>query len=257
MGERWYKKQKNGVIFTKENIQAGQTVFFKYNLMEHGTLWGRGAYLGPDYTAEYLHQEGLAICSILSETLFQAPYEQLSSNRQLEIREKIPPILKQNRFDGTQNTLMYTPVEKAAFDRACIYWKSYFSEGLAPGLPKNYITSPEDAFNLTTFFSWASWAAVTNRPDEPFSYTNNFPYDPLVGNYPSSDAYFWSAMSLIFLLGAIGLMLFLFGKFDFLGWDPTRQPSAPSPPSNQSSFTKATSALAAPLSSLPGPMVST
>jgi nitric oxide reductase large subunit len=24
--------------------------------MEHGTLWGHGAYLGPDYSAEYLHR---------------------------------------------------------------------------------------------------------------------------------------------------------------------------------------------------------
>ena len=34
----------------------GQEVFLKYGLMEHGTLWGHGAYLGPDYSAEYLHR---------------------------------------------------------------------------------------------------------------------------------------------------------------------------------------------------------
>ena len=28
----------------------GQEVFLKYGLMEHGTLWGHGAYLGPDYS---------------------------------------------------------------------------------------------------------------------------------------------------------------------------------------------------------------
>jgi len=38
------------VLFTEQDILAGQDVFLKYNLMEHGTLWGHGAYLGPDYT---------------------------------------------------------------------------------------------------------------------------------------------------------------------------------------------------------------
>jgi len=33
-----------------------RTSFLKYALMEHGTLWGHGAYLGPDYSAEYLHR---------------------------------------------------------------------------------------------------------------------------------------------------------------------------------------------------------
>ena len=44
------------VLFTGADIQMGQEVFLKYGLMEHGSLWGHGAYLGPDYSAEYLHR---------------------------------------------------------------------------------------------------------------------------------------------------------------------------------------------------------
>ena len=45
------------VIFTGEQVTRGQGVFLKNNLMEHGTLWGHGAYLGPDYSASYLHEQ--------------------------------------------------------------------------------------------------------------------------------------------------------------------------------------------------------
>ena len=38
-------------VFTGEDGQQGQEVFLKYALMEHGTLWGHGAYLGPYYSA--------------------------------------------------------------------------------------------------------------------------------------------------------------------------------------------------------------
>ena len=42
-------------IFTGNDISAGQQIFLKYGLMENGTIWGHGAYLGPDFSAEYLH----------------------------------------------------------------------------------------------------------------------------------------------------------------------------------------------------------
>ena len=43
------------VLFTGEDIRDGQEVFLKYGLMDNGTIWGHGALLGPDFSAEYLH----------------------------------------------------------------------------------------------------------------------------------------------------------------------------------------------------------
>ena len=40
----------------------------------------------------------------------------------------------------------------------------------------------------------------------------------MAGNLPSTEAYVWSAMSLITLLSGLGLILFVVGKFDYLGW---------------------------------------
>ena len=71
---------------------------------------------------------------------------------------------------------------------------------------------------MTAFFAWSAWASVANRPGRDYSYTNNFPYDPLVGNKPTTDAVLWSALSLIALLGGTAVVLFAFGRFDYLGW---------------------------------------
>jgi nitric oxide reductase subunit B len=60
---------------------------------------------------------------------------------------------------------------------------------------------------------------VTNRPGQDYTYTNNWPYDPDAGNHPSTQAYVWSALSLVARLGGLGLVLLLFGKFHFLGWE--------------------------------------
>src|SRR6187200_2229791 len=44
------------VLFTGADISAGQQVFLHNGLMEYGSVFGHGAYLGPDYTADYLRR---------------------------------------------------------------------------------------------------------------------------------------------------------------------------------------------------------
>ena len=42
-------------LFGKSEILDGQSVFLMRGLMENGSVWGHGGYLGPDFSAEYLH----------------------------------------------------------------------------------------------------------------------------------------------------------------------------------------------------------
>lgn len=195
----------------------GQGVFLKKNLMEHGTLWGHGAYLGPDYSALHLHNQTLDMQKLLAEKIYKKPFDKLDEFQQGAISKEIPTILKANHYDNNTDTLTFTEEESKAYQKSLKFWHKYFTSGEAPGLSKNYISEVKDSNALSSFFAWAAWAAVTNRPGEDFTYTNNFPYDPLAGNHPSSDAYLWSALSLVFLIGITGLVLFTVSKFG-LGW---------------------------------------
>src|SRR5665213_1508364 len=44
------------VLFTHDDILGGQGVFLRNGLMEYGSIFGHGAYLGPDFTADYLRR---------------------------------------------------------------------------------------------------------------------------------------------------------------------------------------------------------
>jgi nitric oxide reductase subunit B len=48
-------------VFTGADVEAGQKLFLRYGLMQYGSIFGHGAYLGPDYTADYLHRAALAV----------------------------------------------------------------------------------------------------------------------------------------------------------------------------------------------------
>ena len=44
------------VSLHRDDVLPGQLVFEKYGLMEYGTIFGHGAYLGPDFTADYIER---------------------------------------------------------------------------------------------------------------------------------------------------------------------------------------------------------
>ena len=49
------------VIFTEDDIHAGRDVWRRLGGMELGSIWGHGSYLAPDWTADVLHREALAM----------------------------------------------------------------------------------------------------------------------------------------------------------------------------------------------------
>ena len=206
-------------LFTREDILAGQAVFLRYGLMDNGTIWGHGAYLGPDFSAAYLHMLAVDAGEMIAKQKYGHSVAELSPAEQSAVSAEAQQLLKQNRYDPRSQSLRFTEPEILSYRRQIEKWTAYFSEpGNNGGLPAKYIRDGREITQLTAFFAWTAWASVANRPGKSYSYTNNFPYDPMVGNTPSSDALLWSALSLVALLAGIAAVLFAFGKFDYLGW---------------------------------------
>ena len=82
------------MLFTGGDIRVGQQVFLKYGLMENGTVWGHGAYLGPDFSAEYLH--GLATCTadVLATERYSRSLAELTTEEQNRVNADVRQLLK-------------------------------------------------------------------------------------------------------------------------------------------------------------------
>src|SRR3954463_16414157 len=81
-------------VITGEDILLGQQVFLTYGLMEYGSVYGHGAYLGPDFTADYLHRQALEM-------------QQLYGGG-AEAQERVQRELQANRYDPKADTLTWT-----------------------------------------------------------------------------------------------------------------------------------------------------
>jgi nitric oxide reductase subunit B len=50
-------------VFTEKDVVDGQNYFFSRGGQHMGSIWGHGAYLAPDWSADYLHRMGLFIAA--------------------------------------------------------------------------------------------------------------------------------------------------------------------------------------------------
>jgi nitric oxide reductase subunit B len=220
------------VVFTGDDVRQGQEIFLKYGLMDNGTIWGHGAYLGPDFSAAFLHNLSMDASSTYASELFNKPVDQLTPTEKQTVESKVTDLLKTNRYDAKTGVLIFSDIEEQSFTNQITVWQEYFASAkTSAGLTKSLISDPEELRKLTSFFAWTSWVSVAERPGKPYSYTNNFPYDPSVGNRPTTDAILWSALSLLSLLCGIGIVLFVFGRWDFLGWKQQKEPALAQEPS--------------------------
>ncbi len=201
-------------LFTGDDIQAGKGVFQKYGLMQYGTLYGHGAYLGPDFTADYLHRELL---------LMQQRYASMPGEGSADAR--ILRELRQNTYDRTSNTIRFSDGQAEAYRALLpVYVSSLRSPRPVGPVPAVYIRDEGELRQLASFLSWAAWTTTAQRPGRDYSYTNNWPPEPRAGNVPTADNLVWSVLSIIALLGGTGIVLFLFGRYDWLGWQaPERE----------------------------------
>jgi nitric oxide reductase subunit B len=172
------------VLFTAADVQSGQELFRRKNLMNYGSVLGHGAYFGPDYTADALHT---MTETMRAQRLGGRSYASLSIGEKASIDAEIAAELKQNRYREHDQTLVFTGGQAKGFEAV----------------------AARQGREFAAFVTWTAWLSVTNRPEAPHSYTNNWPYDRAAGNTATAGALVWSAASVGLLLMFLAFILYV------------------------------------------------
>jgi nitric oxide reductase subunit B len=201
------------VVLTAGDVQLGQRQYLSRGGQQTGSIWGHGAYLAPDWSADVLHRVGLATAGLkrglapaAAAAFTQKDLQALPAGERGRVQAEVAEELRQNRYGAATDTLTLSPGQAAAWPALVAYYTALFHDGSdAMSIPPGFVADPADAKAMTAFFFWTAWAAGTNRPGEVYSYTANFPHDPLVGNVPLPSALVWSIASIVLLiLGTAG-----------------------------------------------------
>jgi nitric oxide reductase subunit B len=205
----------NRVIYTAEEIKDGQNVWQSMGGQEVGTIWGHGAYVAPDWTADWLHREAVFILDKLSEKEYSKTFAELTKEQQATMKIRLQNDVRKNTYDSNTGviTISQNRIEASAY--LSKYYEGLFMDDPKfetlrhnYAIPKMSVKDPERMHKMNAFFFWATWATVTERPNQKISYTHNWPSDELVGNVATKDLLVWSGVSIILLLFCIGVLIF-------------------------------------------------
>ena len=172
------------IVFTREDVKSGQQVFLKYGLMENGTIWGHGAYLGPDFSADYLHTLAIHAAENAARTLYGKELASLNPVERGAVDAEVRQTLKQNRYDagdghadahGRRSGIIPAPTGQMGR----VFLQARHQRGPAGEI---YHRPRANSASSPRFSPGPPGRRPPQRPGKKFSYTNNFPYDPAAGN---------------------------------------------------------------------------
>ena len=209
------------VLIVAGGIERGQNVWQSMGGMEVGSIWGHGSYVAPDWSADWLHREATFILGQWSHADFGTDYGQLNGEQQAQLQGRLATLMRTNTYDPATETITLAPIRGEAFQANFEHYSDVFANGRTEyAIPKGAVTDHERLRHLCDFYFWTSWAASTNRPRDTISYTNNWPYEPLVGNRPTGETIVWTGVSIMMLLAGISAMVW---------WYAARKAEEPAP----------------------------
>jgi nitric oxide reductase subunit B len=196
-------------LFTRADILAGQDVYQRYGLMDHGSVWGHGSQRGMEFSAVTLHRMGVKVRQQLSFAEYGRDYEELTTEEKDLIDIRTRRNMKANRYDPAEDALQLDDTQAAALQDNLEFWEHTFRDGNTDyGFLPGQIPTQEERKQLGRFFFWTAWVASTARPGADYSYTNNWPHEPEVGNVATTETYIWTIGGVLSLFITLGLFIY-------------------------------------------------
>ncbi|MCC6681459.1 MAG: nitric-oxide reductase large subunit [Phycisphaeraceae bacterium] len=216
------------VLFTASDLQDGQNVWQSIGGQEVGSIWGHGAYVAPDWNADWLHRESLFLLDRWALADHGQRYDALSAGEQAALRARLTEAMRTNTYDPATGDLVLSADRAAAFEALSSYYGALFGDadafpesvrayadgGFSPqklreayAIPRNTVPDATRRQQMSAFFFWSTWATTANRPGSDVSYTQNWPAESLVANAPTGSIVIWSLVSFVLLLAGIGALV--------------------------------------------------
>jgi nitric oxide reductase subunit B len=200
------------VLMTGADILAGKGGFQKADLMDYGSLYGMGSYYGEDYTASLLVSLAKATQDNIAQARFGRPFVSLSADAQASAGATMRAMLQS--VDLTKpDVILPAPLAQAAQTVRDDTARKLKTTNPESGWTAAASLSPTQARQTADFLLYSSLTTVARRPGKSWSWTQNWPFEPLVGNTPTTNTFRWTWMSFCFTFFAFGVVLFIYEFF--------------------------------------------
>lgn len=209
---RAISSESGTLIMTSDDIVAGKAAFQRADLMDFGSLYGMGSSFGPDYTAQYLKELAIGLRENISEKKYGQNYDNLDDDQKMIATRGMQVYLQS--IDLTQPELVLSNEASNAIASL----QNSIAEHMMTTEPQNGWVAPktltnESATKLADFLIYSSLTTVARRPGMDVSWTQNWPFEPIVGNTPSTSTFIWTWAGFCLTFFGFGLVIFIYERY--------------------------------------------
>ena len=199
-------------LMTAADIVSGKAGFQKADLMDYGSLYGMGSYFGEDYTAAYLVRLATLTEGNIAKAHGVKDLSELSAEQRASARAAMQAELQ--GIDLTkQVAVIPDPLAAAITTLRGEIVQTLLHHDFAKGWSQAYSLDQQSAERTADFLIYSSLTTVARRPGTDASWTQNWPFEPLVGNTPTTSTFRWTWISFCFTFFAFGAVLFIYQRY--------------------------------------------
>src|ERR1044071_6389225 len=103
------------VLFGGETIRDGQNVWQSIGGQQVGSVFGHGAYVAPDWTADWLHREAVSTLDAWAQEAGAKDFDSLGVEQQTVMRARLEREMRANTYDAATGRLTISPLRAEAF----------------------------------------------------------------------------------------------------------------------------------------------
>ncbi|MGG1947477.1 cbb3-type cytochrome c oxidase subunit I [Trinickia sp. NRRL B-1857] len=200
------------LVMTAQDIEDGKASFQRADLMDYGSIYGMGSYFGEDYTAEYLLRLGQVTADNLARERFGKTFAALGDDDRRAVQAAMQRQLQDIDLSRAQVPL------SAAVAAALSTLQAEIAQQLThhdfiKGWTQAYSLDDRNAAKTADFILYSALTTVARRPGSNVSWTQNWPYEPFVGNVPTTSTFGWTWASYCFTFFCFGAVLFVYHRY--------------------------------------------
>ncbi|MEO6173398.1 MAG: nitric-oxide reductase large subunit, partial [Arenimonas sp.] len=126
-------------LFTQADMETGRTVWQSIGGQQLGSIWGHGALVAPDWSADWLHREAEAWLALRASHQYGQSYASLSAGDKAKLQAELQPEIRANTYDPATGVLTVSSERAQAIAAVAAHYESLFSNDPATqGLRETY-----------------------------------------------------------------------------------------------------------------------
>lgn len=108
------KSVSGEVLYTYNDVVEGKGFFQQFDLMDWGTLLGMGAYMGPDFSTDFMHYRAEFLYDFYGKELYNKTNKELTFVERGAVKERVKQDFKK-QTKLLETTTVYTNASALAF----------------------------------------------------------------------------------------------------------------------------------------------